>query len=147
MKIINFILYLSIIPSITWCSITKDKSWTWTLACNPDLIITIQAGSSGTYFNSQRGTLIDPTHEKKDLCILIAPGIAQKIEKKDLSSERIAFLITTTLCRHHTLIYNPSVPTEIAYFDINQPSKTFASDPEDIQELKRIIQQGPRSQK
>ncbi len=146
MKIINFIAYLSIVSSITSCSIKKETTWSWSIICNPDLILTVHASCSGTYFNSQRGTLVDLAHEKKDISILVAPGIAQEIELKHLSNERIAFLIKTTLCRYHALIYNPLVGTEIAYFDINQPSRTFNSDSKSLKELKRIIQENQRSQ-
>lgn len=45
------------------------------------------------------------------------------------------------------LVYDSEKPTEIRYFDINQPSKTFASDLEEVQELKKIMQQNQGLQK
>lgn len=146
MKIINFIVYLSIFSSITPCSITRELNLSWNIICNAELIVQVRASSHGTYFTTKRGSICDLVQNRTQMSALLALSIAQSIEQRKISENKTAFFIPTTQSRNFVLVYDSERPIEIAYFDINQPSKTFASDPEEVQELKKIIQQGQRSQ-
>ena len=139
MKSNLIIFYFLIIPTIAQCSITRERDWTWIIICNSKLIVRVHASSSYTHFKMQQGTLSDRTNQHENLLTLVASGIAQNIKEQKISKDRTAFLVPTIYPRHFALVYDPKNPTIIEYFDINQPGKIFLSDPEEVQELKKII--------
>ena len=137
LKQIIFIFFIT--SSITHGSIKKEKNWQWNIICDPRLIIKVYACSHGTYFTTATGTISDPVHNREKISVLLALGVAQSIEQKEISKKQTAFLITAASSRYLALIFNPEKPDTIDFYDIDQPSKIFSSDLEEVQELKRIL--------
>lgn len=147
MKQIKLIFYFLITPSIGSCSITRERDQNYNIVCSSAMIVKMQAYSYGTYFIAERGTICDVLHNRESMSTLLTLNIAQKIDQKEISQNRTAFLITTAVAAYLALIYNPERPTTIDFYDIRQPSKIFASDPEIVQELKRSLITGRKSQR
>ncbi len=148
MKNINLIFCFLIMTTTAKCSITRERNWTWSIVCNPEtLTLQVHASAVHTSFDMQKGTLFDHTHDHGNLLILIVYGIAQNIHEHKISQKRTAFLIPTSQDRYHALVYDPTTPDSINYFDIQESNQYLKFDSETFQELKKLTQSHKNLQK